>query len=153
MITARGATDPLLPHVDGVSIAYADHGGGPTLVKAANWLTHLEFDWRSPVRRHWLEELARGHRVVRYDERGCGLSDREVEEFSLDGFVADLEAVVDAAQLERFALLGLSQGGVIAVAYAVRQSVVRVGWGRPDSVFGRVFTSRFVPDGTPEQLE
>ncbi len=170
-----------------MTIAYAEHGTGLPLVKAASWLTHLEYDWRSPVWKHWLEELARGHRVVRYDERGCGLSDREVDELSLEGFVSDLEAVVDAAQLDRFALLGLSQGGAIAIAYAVRhpervshvvlfggyargrlrrdlspeqreeeallQSIIRVGWGRPDPVFRRVFTTRFVPGGTAEQLE
>jgi alpha/beta hydrolase fold len=105
---------------DGVRIAYATHGRGPPLIKAANWLTHLEFDWRSPIWRHWLEGLARGRTVVRYDQRGCGLSDREVDRLSLDAWVEDLEAVVDATGLERFPLLGLSQGGAIAIAYAVR---------------------------------
>ncbi|HEU4979694.1 MAG TPA: alpha/beta fold hydrolase [Solirubrobacterales bacterium] len=105
---------------DGVQLAFAEHGVGPPLVKAANWLTHLEFDWRSPVWQHWLEELGRGHRMVRYDERGCGLSDRDFERDTLDAHVGDLEAVADAADLERFALLGISQGGAIAISYAVR---------------------------------
>ena len=83
-------------------------------------MTHLEFDWKSPVWRHWLEELGRGHTLVRYDERGCGLSDWEVEDLSLEAWLSDLETVVDAARLDRFALLGISQGGAIAVAYAAR---------------------------------
>ena len=105
---------------DRVRLAYATHGQGPPLVKAATWMTHLEFDWQSPVWRHWLEQLGRGHTVVRYDERGCGLSDWEVADLSLDAWVSDLETVVDAAGLDRFALLGISQGGAIAIAYAVR---------------------------------
>src|SRR6266511_3090373 len=105
---------------DGVRIAYATVGGGPPLVKAANWLSHLEFDSHSPVWRHWIRELSRHHTLVRYDERGCGLSDRVVEEFSLEAWVRDLEAVIEASKLERFPLLGLSQGGPIAITYAVR---------------------------------
>lgn len=105
---------------DGVSLAYATSGTGPPLVKAANWLNHLEFDWNSPIWRHWISELSRDHMLVRYDERGCGLSQWDVKEFSLEAWVRDLEAVVEAAKLERFPLLGLSQGGPIAIAYAVR---------------------------------
>ena len=103
---------------DGVRIAYATIGEGPPLVKAANWLSHLEFDWRSPVWRHWLDELSRDHLFVRYDERGCGLSDRSVEDFSFEAWVRDLESVVDDLALERFTLLGISQGGPVAIAYA-----------------------------------
>jgi DNA-binding SARP family transcriptional activator/pimeloyl-ACP methyl ester carboxylesterase len=105
---------------DGVQIAYATVGAGPMLVKAANWLSHLEFDWDSPVWRHWLAGLSAHHTLVRYDERGCGLSDWDVDEFSLDAWVGDLETVVDRLGLERFPLLGISQGGAVAVAYAVR---------------------------------
>ncbi len=105
---------------DGARIAYATVGSGPPLVKAANWLSHLEFDWNSPVWRHWLLALSRDHTLVRYDERGCGLSDWSNVEFSLDAWVRDLEAVVDNLGLERFPLLGISQGGPIAIAYAVR---------------------------------
>ncbi len=103
---------------DGVRVAYATAGRGPALVKAANYLTHLEHDWESPVWRHWLRELARHHTLVRYDERGCGLSDRDVSDYSMAGWVRDLEAVVDAAGLQRFALLGLSQGAAVSVAFA-----------------------------------
>jgi pimeloyl-ACP methyl ester carboxylesterase/DNA-binding winged helix-turn-helix (wHTH) protein len=105
---------------DGVQVAYACSGEGPPLVKAANWLSHLDYDWESPVWRHWLQELSRGHRLVRYDERGCGLSDWDVDHLSIDTKVADLEAVVDACGLERFALLGISGGGPASVAYAAR---------------------------------
>jgi pimeloyl-ACP methyl ester carboxylesterase/tRNA A-37 threonylcarbamoyl transferase component Bud32 len=105
---------------DGVGIAYATTGSGPPLVKAANWLSHLEVDGKSPVWRHWIRELSRHHTLVRYDERGCGLSDWNVDEFSLEAWVRDLEAVVDALELERFPLLGISQGGPIAIAYATR---------------------------------
>jgi pimeloyl-ACP methyl ester carboxylesterase/DNA-binding CsgD family transcriptional regulator len=105
---------------DGVRLAYAVHGSGPPIVRVATWLTHLEFDWESPVWRHWLDGLAEGHLVVRYDERGCGLSDREPGELSVDTWVADLETVIGAAGLERFALLGISQGAAIALVYAAR---------------------------------
>ena len=89
-------------------------------MRAATWLTHLDFDWESPVWRHWLAELGDGHTLVRYDERGCGLSDRELGELSVETWVADLETVVDAAGVERFALLGVSQGAAIAIVYAAR---------------------------------
>lgn len=105
---------------DGVRLAYAQSGNGPPLVKAANWLSHLEFDWQSPLWRHWFDFLSRHNRLIRYDARGCGLSDWDVADLSLDAQVADLEAVVDAAGAERFALLGISQGGATATEYVVR---------------------------------
>lgn len=105
---------------DGVRIAYATSGSGPPLVRTANWLTHLELDADSPLWGHWLEELSRRHTLVRYDPRGSGLSDREVDELSLDAWVRDLEAVVDALELTSFPLMGLCQGGAVAVAYAAR---------------------------------
>ena len=105
---------------DGVRIAYATSGNGPPLVKAANYLTHLEHDWNGPVWRHWLRGLSEHHTLVRYDERGCGLSDRDVTDLSIDAWVRDLEAVVDALGLERFPLLGISQGASVSIAYAVR---------------------------------
>lgn len=89
-------------------------------MRTATWLTHLELDWESPVWRHWLDGLADGHTVLRYDERGCGLSDRDVEDLSLEARVADLEAVIDAAKLDQVDLLGMSQGGPVAIAYAAR---------------------------------
>jgi len=105
---------------DGARLAYALVGSGPPLVRAAHWITHLDYDWQSPVWRHWLLGLARRHTLVRYDERGCGLSDHDVTDFSLDAFVQDLEAVVDDLGLDRFPLLGVSQGGAVAVTYAAR---------------------------------
>jgi pimeloyl-ACP methyl ester carboxylesterase/DNA-binding CsgD family transcriptional regulator len=170
---------------DGVRIAYAEHGSGPPLVRVANWLTHLEHDWRSPVWRHWLEELGRGRTVYRYDERCCGLSDWDVPGVSVEAWISDLETVVDAAGLESFDLLGISQGGPIAIAYAARHpdrvrrivihggyargrfkrgapkqvtdeyrmliEMMRVGWGKPEPTFRRVFTSLFIPGATEEQ--
>jgi pimeloyl-ACP methyl ester carboxylesterase/DNA-binding winged helix-turn-helix (wHTH) protein len=105
---------------DGTRLAYASIGTGTPLVKAANWLSHLDYDWESPVWRHWLTELSSRFQLLRYDERGCGLSDWDIERFSFDDWVEDLETVVDAAGLDRFALLGISQGGPVAIAYAVR---------------------------------
>jgi pimeloyl-ACP methyl ester carboxylesterase len=105
---------------DGVRLAYATVGHGPPLVRAAHWITHLDYDWHSPVWRHWLEGLANGRTLVRYDERGCGLSDHDIGEWSFDAFVHDLETVVDELGLERFPLLGVSQGGPVAIAYADR---------------------------------
>jgi pimeloyl-ACP methyl ester carboxylesterase/DNA-binding CsgD family transcriptional regulator len=104
---------------DGVRIAYANSGTGPVIVKAANWLSHLEFDLKSPVWSHVVEELSRNHTLVRYDQRGCGLSDRDVADISFEAWLQDLEAVIDASGVERFTLLGISQGASISVAYAV----------------------------------
>ena len=152
------------------------------MVKAANWLTHLEHDWESPVWRYWLEGLGQSHAVVRYDERGCGLSDWHVDEFSVDRWVSDLETVVDAAGIERFTLLGISQGAAIAIVYSVRHpervervvlyggyargrnhrgerqvaeamaAAIRAGWEHPNPAFRRIFTMRLLPEGTPEQM-
>jgi pimeloyl-ACP methyl ester carboxylesterase len=179
--TIRFCTAP-----DGVRLAYAVVGQGPVLVKAANWLSHLEYDWNSPVWQHWLTGLARNNTLVRYDERGCGLSDWNVNEFTLDSWVLDLEAVVDALGLERFPLLGISQGASIAVEYAVRHpekvsrlilyggyirgrlhrdltpeqleeldvmiQLIKIGWGKKHPAFRQVFSTLFLPEGTPEQL-
>ena len=103
---------------DGTRIAFATTGSGYPLVNAAHWLGHLEFDLQTPVWRPWMERLSARYRLTRYDSRGCGLSDRDVSSICLDDLVADLGAVVDAAGLERFALLGKSQGGAISIAYA-----------------------------------
>jgi pimeloyl-ACP methyl ester carboxylesterase/DNA-binding CsgD family transcriptional regulator len=167
---------------DGVRLAYSIHGRGPPLVRVATWLTHLERDWGSPVWRHWLDRLGESHTVVRYDERGCGLSDAEVGEPSVDTWVGDLEAVVDATGLERFALLGVSQGAGIAVAYAARHpervsdlvlyggyargrrqrgqreqeealvAAIRAGWTTEDPAFRHLFSMLFLPHGTPAQM-
>lgn len=133
---------------DGVRIAYATVGSGPPLVKAANYLTHLEHDWNGPVWRHWLRGLARHHTLVRYDERGCGLSDRDVDDFSMDAWVRDLEAVVEALGLERFPVLGISQGASVAAAYAVKhpQKVSHL------VLYGGYARGRLNRDQTPEEL-
>ena len=170
---------------DGVSIAYATVGKGPPLVKAANWLNHLEFDWESPIWGHLMRGLAENHQLVRYDERGTGLSDRQAEDMSFERWVGDLGAVVDAAGLDRFALLGISQGGPVAIAYAIQNPervshlilygtyarfpgipktpeeveaaralliLMRQGWGQDNPAYRHIFTSRFIPDGTAEQM-
>ena len=132
---------------DGVKLAYAVSGRGRPLVKAANYLTHLELDWDSIVWRHWLRELSSGHALVRYDERGSGLSDRTATDFSMDAWVRDLEAVVDASRLERFALLGISQGASVSVAYAAQhpERVSRL------VLYGGYARGRFHRDLTAEQ--
>jgi pimeloyl-ACP methyl ester carboxylesterase len=103
-----------------VRLAYALSGKGPPLVKTANWLNHLEYDWESPIWRHFLVGLSRKHRLLRYDARGNGLSDWDVAELSFETWVSDLEMVVKSAGLTRFPLFGLSQGCAISIAYAVR---------------------------------
>jgi pimeloyl-ACP methyl ester carboxylesterase/DNA-binding CsgD family transcriptional regulator len=105
---------------DGVRLAYARSGDGPPLFKTANWLNHLEYDWHSPVFRHWFAALSAHNRFHRFDARGCGLSDWIDQDLSFERQVADLEAVVDASDVDRFALLALSQGAAVAVEYAVR---------------------------------
>jgi len=105
---------------DGTRLAYAVVGRGQPFVKAANWMTHLEYDWESQIWRHWLVALTNRFRLLRYDERGCGLSEWNTTSFSLDAWVDDLDAVVEAAGYERFPLLGVSQGSAVAVTYAVR---------------------------------
>ncbi|NEA53383.1 alpha/beta fold hydrolase [Streptomyces sp. SID13666] len=167
---------------DGVRLAYATHGQGPPLVIDACWLSHLQFDWQSPVWRHFLKDLGALFTVIRFDERGYGLSDWEIEDYSLEARVADLEAVVEAAGLDRFALVGMSQGGPVAITYTAGRpdrvtrlilsgtwasaartpedvelletlvSMIRVGWARPDSLFRRVFTNMLIPGASEEQM-
>ena len=167
---------------DGVRIAYALAGQGPPLVKAANWLNHLEYDWQSPIWSHLLHELASRYQLIRYDERGNGLSDWDVADISFEAFVRDLESVVEATKLKRFALLGISQGCAVSIVYAIRHpervshlvlyggfargrtrrdpdhsktllSIVEQGWGKENPAFRQFFTSLFFPDGTPEQMQ
>lgn len=167
---------------DGVRIAYAVAGQGTPLVKAANWLNHLEYDWQSPIWSELLHELAASHLLVRYDERGNGLSDWDVNDISFEAFVRDLESVVDAAGLDRFALFGMSQGCAVSIVYAIRHpervshlvlyggfargrarrdpehartllSLVKQGWGQENPAFRQFFTSLFFPEGTPEQMQ
>ena len=167
---------------DGVKIAYARYGEGPPLVVSTCWLSHLQYDWQSPVWRHYLTGLGAVAATVRYDERGFGLSDWDVEDFSFESRIADLEAVVDDAGLDQFALLGMAQGGQVTIAYTARHpervtrlilhsaypaftsgevneeledafvQLIKVGWARPESEFRRVFTSMMIPGASEEQM-
>ena len=139
---------------DGVRIAYATCGTGPILVRTPHLVSHLKYDWDNLIWRHWLSLFASHHTLISYDARGCGLSDREGIEFSLERYVDDLEAVVDAAGVERFALFGMVAGGATAVAYAARHPqrvthLVLVG------TYSRATHSRAHLAGspTPKQLE
>lgn len=105
---------------DGVRLAYAKVGSGPPLLRSAHWMGHLEYDWELPIFRHRLLDLAKSFTLVRYDARGNGLSDWDVGEISFDAWVSDMETVVDAAGLDRFPLLGYSQGCAVSIAYAAR---------------------------------
>lgn len=175
---------------DGVRLAWArvgpEHGEAPALVRAANWVTHLEYDWESPVWRHWMQFLSGNFQFYRYDERGNGLSQRDPEDVSEPLWLSDLETVVEAAQPpEPFVLLGISQGSVACIRFAAKYpekvshlvlyggyarghrhrgsseglreynaiiELTELGWGRPDPMYRRLFTRRFLPEGTEEQL-
>lgn len=132
---------------DGVRIAYAVHGAGPPLLISTCWLSHLQDDWISPVWRHFLDDLGRIATVVRFDERGYGLSDRDVSDFSLEARTGDLAAVADAAGFDRFALMGMAQGGGPTITYALRH---------PERVTRLLFygsSAAMYPDPTPEEVE
>lgn len=105
---------------DGVRIAYHKGGQGPVLVRTIHWLNHLDFEWKTPLRQQWLSEVMRHNTLVRYDQRGSGLSDWNVSDFSFERTVKDFEELVDAAGLEKFSILGGCQGAAVAIAYAVR---------------------------------
>lgn len=125
---------------DGVGIAYTIGGRGPVLVRAINWLNHLDFEWKSPFLRHWLSEIMRHNTLVRYDQRGSGLSDWNVEDFSFERTVRDFEELVDAAGLEEFAILGGCQGAAVATAYAA---------GHPERVTRLVLNGAFANGWPP----
>jgi len=132
---------------DGVRIAYAIHGSGPVLVVATCWLSHLQFDWESPVWRHFLADLASFATIVRYDERGHGLSDWDVEDYSLEARIGDLTAVIEDAGLDRFAMMAMAQGGPVTINYAARnlERVTRL-------IFYGSYAAA-MRDPTPEDLE
>ncbi len=175
-----------LQTADDVSIAWTQSGHGRPLVKASNWLTHLEYDRESPVWRHWIRFLDQHFRYLRYDERGCGMSAWDVGDLSYERWVEDLTAVIDAADIrEPFVLLGISQGAATAIAYAARhpgrishlvvyggysrganrrgdeeserlyqamEQLAILGWEKDNPAFRQLFTSRFIPEGTDEQI-
>ncbi len=168
---------------DGISLAYSCVGQGAPLVRALGWFTHLELEWQWPAGRRLWERLARHHRLVRYDGRGMGLSERRVDQFTLETRVEDLETVVDACELDTFALMGTSDGGATAIAYAVRhpervahlvlcgawarlansdsgreqlratEVLIRSGWGRDSPVFRQFFTNIFLSKARAEEVE
>jgi pimeloyl-ACP methyl ester carboxylesterase/DNA-binding CsgD family transcriptional regulator len=171
---------------DGVQLAWAEAGSGPLLIKAANWLTHLDYDWDSPVWQHWIHFFSDHFRYVRHDERGCGMTDWQVGDLSFERWVEDLEALVEVINpKEPFALLGISQGAATCIRYAVQHpervsklvlyggyargtfnrgdpenerlyramiEMTRLGWGSDNPAFRQVFTSRFIPGATDEQI-
>ena len=172
---------------DGTRLAWAESGEGPVVVKAANWLTHLEYEWESPVWKHWLRFLSSRFRLVRYDERGCGMSEWRDGELSLERWAADLDAVIEAAcPPGPVTLLGISQGASTCIEYVLRNphrvsrmilyggyargaarrgvphgeavframiDLARAAWDRENPAFRQVFTSRFIPGGTLEQVQ
>lgn len=170
---------------DGTKIAYATSGAGPKIMRAGHFLTHLEMDWNSKIWRPYLDALGQDHSLIRYDQRGTGLSDPTLSNIDLETNVADLEAVADAAGLDRFPLVALSQGVPVAVQFAAKHperisclvlyggytegrtlrndgqssetadammTLMREGWGKPESAFMKAFTSLFCPGASQEQL-
>lgn len=170
----------------GARIAYAKSGAGPPLVRAGHWLSHLELDWRSGVWRPLIDVLGRDRTLLRYDQRGTGLSSRDLDLADLDAFVDDLKSVADAGELERFPIFAASQSVPVAISFAARYpervsglalyggyaqgravrssppdgideetvlGLIRAGWGKADSPFLKAFSSIFLPDATPEQMD
>jgi pimeloyl-ACP methyl ester carboxylesterase/DNA-binding CsgD family transcriptional regulator len=171
---------------DGARIAWAEAGAGMTIVKAANWLTHLEYEWDSPLWRHWIRFFSQNFRFIRYDERGCGMSSWQTGPLSLQQWSSDLQAIVDAAQpAGAVMLLGISQGAATCIDFAIRHphrvagmilvggyargalmrdkpeakagyqamvDLARVAWGSDNPTFRQIYTSRFIPGGTAEQI-
>ena len=171
---------------DGVHLGWAESGSGPALIKPATWLTHLEYDWESPVWRHWIRFLSGNYRYIRYDERGCGMTDWRAADLAPGHWVRDLESVVEkAAPAGPFVLLGISQGAATAIEYAVRHperishlvlyggfargaarrgnpeaerfnealaEIILHGWASDEPTMRQVFTSRFIPEASAEQV-
>lgn len=172
---------------DGTRLAWAESGQGPVVVKAANWLTHLEYEWESPVWKHWIQFFSEHCRFVRSDERGCGMSDWHGGPLTVDHWTGDLESVIEAARpADPVTLLGISQGGAACIQYAIRHpervariilygayargaflrnpppavkayqamiDLARWAWGSDNPTFRQVFTSRFIPGGSQQQVQ
>jgi DNA-binding winged helix-turn-helix (wHTH) protein/pimeloyl-ACP methyl ester carboxylesterase len=170
---------------DGVRIAYTLSGDGPPLVRAIDWLNHLDFEWKNPFQRQWLSRMMRHHTVLRYDQRGTGLSDWTIEDFSFERTVTDLEELIEACGLDQITLHGGCQGGCAAMAYAARHpervtnlilvgafargwptpdnmaseqfnallTLIRLGWGRDNPAFRQLWTTLFMPDAAPAEMD
>jgi pimeloyl-ACP methyl ester carboxylesterase/DNA-binding winged helix-turn-helix (wHTH) protein len=168
---------------EGINLALAAVGAGAPLIKVANWLTHIEYDWESPIWSPLLQHLAQRCRLIRYDGRGNGLADRDVPDISFEAFVRDLDAVFQATAVDRATVLGISQGAAVAIAYAVLHpervsklilyggyaqgrnkrgeaemanaflAILRHGWGDERSAFMKAFSSVFFPNGSPQQIK
>jgi pimeloyl-ACP methyl ester carboxylesterase/DNA-binding CsgD family transcriptional regulator len=172
---------------DGTRLAWAQAGTGQPLVKAANWLTHLEYEWESPVWRHWIQFLSTHFQFIRYDERGCGMSEWRAGPLTITEWTADLETIIASTRIDSpVTLLGISQGAAACIRYAVLHpervarmilyggyargafrrddpraerayramvELARDSWEARNPTFRQVFTSRFIPGGTPEQLQ
>jgi pimeloyl-ACP methyl ester carboxylesterase/DNA-binding winged helix-turn-helix (wHTH) protein len=170
---------------DGVRIAYTLSGDGPPLVRAIDWLNHLDFEWKNPFQRQWLTRIMRHHTVLRYDQRGTGLSDWNIKDFTFERTVQDLEELIEACGIDHFVLQGGCQGGTAAMAYAARHpervtrlilvgafargwptpenmaneqfqallTLTRLGWGRDNPAFRQLWTTLFMPDATPAEMD
>ncbi|MGC2196683.1 MAG: alpha/beta fold hydrolase [Terriglobales bacterium] len=168
---------------DGVRVAYTIGGSGPPLVRTVDWLNHLDFEWKSPFRRHWFSEIMRHNTFLRYDQRGSGLSDWNIDDFSFERSLADFEELISAVGWDKFALVGSCQGGAIGTAYAARHpervtklilvgafaqgwpppenmeqfnamlTLIRLGWGRDNPAFRQLWTTLFRPDAGPAETE
>ena len=139
----------IMESFDGTQIAYAVSGEGPPFIEVAHYMSHLEYEWESPIYRHLLNEFMRGHQLIRYDERGTGMSDWDIQDYSFEAWVKDLEALVDHVGAERFSLFGKSQAGAVAVAYAALH---------PEKVSHLILLGAYALGGdlrnlTPEQKE
>ncbi|HWR15758.1 MAG TPA: alpha/beta fold hydrolase [Terriglobales bacterium] len=169
---------------DGVRIAYAIGGSGPPLVRAIDWINHLDFEWKNPFIRRWLLDVMKHHTLVRYDQRGSGLSDWNVVDFSFERSVQDLEELIAVTGVDQFTMLGSCQGGAVATAYAIRNpkrvkrlilngafargwpppddmlveqfnallTLIRLGWGKDNPAFRQLWTTLFMPDASPAEM-
>ncbi len=165
---------------DQIGIAYSRIGEGSPIVRSLGWFTNLEMEWQYITSRKFWQQMASKHEIVRYDGRGIGVSDRKVEELSFETRLSDLETVIDATGHERVALLGMSEGGMTAMAFAAKypdkvshlilwgaaligtreedsekwmalSKLIPAGWGSESDGFRQLFTSLFLPDGTADQ--
>jgi DNA-binding winged helix-turn-helix (wHTH) protein/pimeloyl-ACP methyl ester carboxylesterase len=170
---------------DGVRLAYTIGGEGPVLVRCIDWINHLDFEWKNPFVRHWLSEIMRHNTLLRYDQRGSGLSDWNIEDYSFERSTKDFDELIEHLGFDRFAMFGSCQGGAIACAYAARHpervthlilqgafaggwpkdgdvvaeqfdallTLIRLGWGRDNPAFRQLWTTLFMPDSSPAEMD